>query len=220
MKLFALAVVLVSSSAVAAPDTKACDKGNGKACIALGDRAAADKDDAGALGFYKQACALKVPRGCGAVASMVMFGLGTPADEAKGHELRDKACTMSDAPSCNDLGSDYADGEHGVSKNEAKAKTFYEKACTLKDGLGCFNLGNVYRVGEGVKADIKKALPLFQKSCDLNSAKGCTELAIIYYEGTVVPKSMVKATFLLEKGCKLGSDVACKNVEQLKKGQP
>jgi uncharacterized protein len=211
---------VASGTAVAAPDPKACDKGNGKACVEVGERAFAAGDHAKALAAYKHACALKLPRGCGAVASMTLFGQGTPADERKGHELRGKACAMQDGPSCNDLGSDYAEGANGVSQDHAKAAVFYDKACFLKDGIGCFNVGNAYRIGEGVKTDLKRAMGLFQKACDLAAAKGCTELAILYYEGTAVEKSLPKAMFLLDKACKLGSDVACKNVELLKKQQP
>jgi len=87
-------------------------------------------------------------------------------------------------------------------------------------GSAASNLGNVYRLGEGVKADVKLALDKFKKSCDLDAARGCTELAIIYHEGKAAPKDEAKAISLLEKACKLKSDAACKNLELLRGKKP
>lgn len=133
--------------------------------------------------------------------------------------VRQKACADGNAKTCNDLGSDWAEGKNGVSgKDLVKAKALYERACELKDGLGCFNLGNAYRLGEGVPVDEKQAVAKFTQACDMDEPKACTELGIIYYEGKAVPKDNARAITLLEKACKLGSAVACKNVSILKKG--
>jgi len=139
-------------------------------------------------------------------------------NEKKGRLLREKACDLKDGKSCNDLGTAWSEGKNGAPKPDfVKAKGFYEKACKLADGLGCFNLGNVYRVGEGVKKDVRLAFANFQKSCELDEAKGCTELGIMHYEGTGTPQDADKAIALLEKACKLGSQPACKNVEKIRK---
>jgi TPR repeat protein len=79
-----------------------------------------------------------------------------------------------------------------------------------------FNLGNAYRLGEGVKVDVTRALGHFERSFDLDSAKGCTELAVLYYEGKVVPKDVDRAITLLGKSCKLGNEVGCKKLQILR----
>lgn len=132
----------------------------------------------------------------------------------------EEGCAADIPVACNNLGSDWAEGQGGVpGKDFEKAKVYYEKACRLRSGVGCFNLGNVYRLGEAVDVDPKQAATYFEKSCDLGEAKGCTELGILYYEGKAFPRDRAKALSLLEKSCKLGSEVACKNVEVIKKSR-
>jgi len=202
-------------------DLKKCNKGNGKACLTVGQQYLDAKDADKALAFYLKACKAKVALGCGFAGTMTMLGEGTTKNLAKGRDLREKACKLGDGGSCNDLGTSWSEGKDGAPEvDHGKARAYYEKACKLKDGLGCFNLGNVYREGEGVKVDLKKAFPLFEQSCDLDQARGCTELAIMYYEGKAVARDHAKALELLGRGCKLGSDVACKNLEILKKQKP
>jgi len=220
----AIAIVCVLTGlAWAGPDPSAgelkqCSAGKGKVCLAIGQRYIDAKDEANAVTYYRKACKLNVALGCGFAGTMTMLGEGTKQDTAKGRELREKACRLSDGGSCNDLGTSWSEGKEGAPKvDHVKARGYYEKACKLKNGLGCFNLGNVYREGEGVKPDLKKAFPQFKKSCDLGEARGCTELAIMHFEGKVVPKDKAKALELLDKACKLGSEVACKNLEIIKK---
>jgi uncharacterized protein len=202
-----------------------CEARKGQSCLFAGVRYLngfdVPKDLARALSFYLKACRLKVARGCGFAGSiLVIGGVGVAVDVKKGHALREQACTLGDAPSCNDLGSDWADGKRGAtSRDYGKAKRYYGKACHLKDGLGCFNLGNVYRLGEGVKVDLKLAIQHFARSCELDAAKGCTELAIIYFEGKAAPRNVERAMSLLEKACKLGSEVGCKNLKILRSRQ-
>jgi TPR repeat protein len=128
---------------------------------------------------------------------------------------------LNESRSCNNLGTAWSEGKHGAaSVDHGKARAFYDRACKLDNGLGCFNLGNVYRLGEGVKVDLKLAFDSFKKSCDLDQAKGCTELAILYYEGKAVKKDVKKTVSLLEKGCRLGSQPACKNLDILNSAEP
>lgn len=218
----AAAAALASSVALADPPTKAdldaCAAGKGSVCLDAGERFLNDaKDEAKALEYYLKACTLKVGKGCGYAGTMTVLGQGTSADAKAGRTLREKACGLDDGSSCNDLGVSWSEGKDGADGIDyVKAKGFYDKACKLKDGLGCFNLGNVFRVGEGVKIDLKVAFDNFKKSCDLDTAKGCTELAIMYYEGKNVAKDKSKALELLDKACKLGSDVACQNAKAVR----
>jgi TPR repeat protein len=186
----ALLVLTATARADEAADVKACNAGKAQVCFELAE---AYLDGTG----------------------------GIAKNPAKGFTYLEKACKLNERRACNNLGTSWSEGKNGApSVDHAKARAFYEKACKLKNGLGCFNLGNVYRIGEGVKADLKLAFDGFKKSCDLDEAKGCTELAILYYEGKAVKKDVPMAITLLEKGCKLGSQTACKNLDILKGQKP
>jgi len=195
-----------------------CLARKGHACLELGVRylngRGVEKDSKRALSYYHEGCLHGSGEACGYAGTMVLDA----GNAKKSRRLREKACTLSHAASCNDLGSAWAEGKNGAEKvDQGKARSYYERACKLKDGLGCFNLGNAHRLGEGVARDPKRALELFQTSCDLRTAKGCTELAILHFEGKVTPKNVALAISLFEKACKLGSPVACKNLEILRK---
>jgi TPR repeat protein len=115
-------------------------------------------------------------------------------------------------------GTSWSEGNQGASAvDHAKAKTLYDKACKLKNGLGCFNLANVFRLGEGIKPDLKQAFTYFGKACGFGAVKGCTELGVMYYEGKAVKKDVQRAIDLFEIACKGGSEAACKNHELLTK---
>jgi uncharacterized protein len=198
----------------------ACKAGKGQACLDAGVRTingkGTPKDPAKALELYQKACTLKVGKACGYASNMLLTADGA-RDEKKSRTLRERGCALDDSASCNNLGSAWADGKDGVDRRDfAKARSYWERACKLRDGLGCFNIGNAYRLGEGVKVDMKRALALFQQACDLGEAKGCTELAILHYEGKAVPKNVPKALELLGKACSLGSQIGCKNLQLLK----
>ena len=219
-----ITAVLVAMTGVAmagdptAAEIKQCDGGKGKVCLDIGQRYINAKDEAKALPFYVKACKANVALGCGYAGTMTLLGQGTTADVPKGRALREKACTLNDGGSCNDLGTSWSEGKEGApSVDHNKARGYYEKACKLGDGLGCFNLGNIFREGEGTKPDLKKAFDFFKKSCDLSQARGCTELGIMYFEGKAITKDKEKSIEMLEKACKLGSQVACKNVEIIRK---
>jgi TPR repeat protein len=201
-----------------AADTKACNAGNGGKCEEIAERYhmgfEGAKDPKKAEELRKQ---LDKADATAEQKKDALQQLDKIVDKKKAFEFLTKACDLKAARACNNLGTAWSEGKDGATKvDHAKAGALYKKACELKHGLGCFNLGNVYRLGEGVKIDLKVALENFHTSCEMSEAKGCTEEAIMYYEGKATKKDVPKAKELLDKACKLGSQTACKNAELLK----
>lgn len=210
--------VLLVSRAFAAPPTQkqltACDKGNGKTCVDIGD-AYYDDDEAKARTFYEKACKLKVWHGCDE-AGKLLSKSSDPADVTRGRALRESACTANDGPACNDLGLTWSNGTEGAgAKDDTKARTYYDKACKLKDGLGCFNLGLVYERGEGVPVDLPRAHKELEKACGMDTGEACSELGVLYFKGTGVPADNGKSRKYLTKACKLGIKNGCDNLKVL-----
>jgi len=66
------------------------------------------------------------------------------------------ACDLHYAPSCNGVGTMYAQGR-GVTKDEVEAIRWYRMACASDSTTGCEHLANAYEDGRGVAKDAEAA---------------------------------------------------------------
>ncbi|MBI3544800.1 MAG: hypothetical protein HY075_16130 [Deltaproteobacteria bacterium] len=114
-------------------------------CHTTGLGFAKDRANDTAARFFGKACELGLGKSCEALA----FLSPTPKQAA---ELHAKACALSDAGGCNQLGLAHLTG-NGVEASPVKANEAFEKACSLQNGEACMILaartGKAEYLGKG-----------------------------------------------------------------------
>jgi TPR repeat protein len=126
-----------------AEQAKACDAGDYGLCMTIGNlyELGPQKDLPRALAVYKLGCDGGDKGACMNVGRMLLDGVGTAADVAKGTSILTNACEeMKNAEACYLLGERYDKGP-GVEKDPGKAKDFYGKACDNHFTNGCQKAG-------------------------------------------------------------------------------
>ena len=83
-----------------------------------------------------------------------------------------RACKLSHAGACNDLGWVYDHGFGTVSADGDKAKELFGKACDLGSSLGCLNRGRVVK-----KSNTGDAAKFMHRACSAGHSAACEELA-------------------------------------------
>ncbi|HEU5059331.1 MAG TPA: tetratricopeptide repeat protein, partial [Kofleriaceae bacterium] len=77
---------------------EACQRGDGKACVALGhlvlERGKGRRAERRAFAIYRKACDMSQAFGCLALARMFQEGRGVPPDRRRADHLRGRACSM------------------------------------------------------------------------------------------------------------------------------
>ena len=114
---------------------KACDKGEGAACTALGEMKfqglGVAKDAKGAQPVLEKACELGDFAGCNDVG-LVLVG----TDPTGAMKYFEKACNSSSQLGCLGLGQIYRGGR-GVPKDEKRGRELIKKACDGNVGAAC-----------------------------------------------------------------------------------
>ncbi|MFT3775649.1 MAG: tetratricopeptide repeat protein [Minicystis sp.] len=118
--------------AALAPQQSACDGGDRRACVTLGEalyngRGVAP-DPARALPLFRKACDAGEPTGCVDLGWAHASGTGVDRDGAAAATLFAKACGGSVIVGCVGLGVLHRDG-NGVPKDSARAAALFKKAC-------------------------------------------------------------------------------------------
>ena len=80
--------------------------------------------------------------GCRLYGSVLMNGIGGPADPATALLTNLRGCDLEDAIACNNAGVAYMDGV-GVAQSYDLARPLLTKACELGEQTGCTNLHNL-----------------------------------------------------------------------------
>ena len=91
------------------------------------------------------------------------------------------------------VGSMYAKGAEGFTKNAVRAAYWYRKAAEQGHADAQFSLGFMYVNGEGVPEDDTQALTWFRKAAEQGDATAQALLGGMYFEGEGVPKDDVQA---------------------------
>jgi len=73
----------------------------------------------------------------------------SPAEDGPALERFRKACTAGYAPSCNGVGTMYAEGR-AVAKDEVEAVRWFRASCAKDAVTGCEHLSQAYETGHGV----------------------------------------------------------------------
>lgn len=85
-------------------------------------------------------------------AALDRYYAPSPENDVAALERFRKACDLGYAPSCNGIGTMYAQGR-GVPKDEVEAVRWYRMACASDSTTGCEHLANAYEAGRGVAKD-------------------------------------------------------------------
>lgn len=117
----------------------------------------------------------------------------------------DKECSQNKFESCLTLGSYYAEGINGVSKDMDKAETYFEKSCEHDILDGCL-LSISYLINHEMK-EKDKLLNFTKKACDLKDARSCHQYAVYHYRGEIVEKNMDIAKEYMKKAKELDPDL-------------
>lgn len=211
-----LAVLLTAAAPCSDVDATgcaaACDAGDAKACLTLGNalvdgKAGLSGDGEGAVTAWDKGCTAGSGEACNA-AAMVMFGKvgrGTKADTERAQAWSLKGCALQFPQSCANAGA--AMIEH---KQAVEGVTLTLKACELKLAVACETLASFFDEGlNGVANDPAQARTLREKACTFGGANACLTLGLAYDQGAGVTADKKKAHALYEKGCALDSGEAC-----------
>lgn len=119
---------------------------------------------------------------CHAAALDAYYSPRSPTTDRAAFERFKKACDAGYAPSCNGLGTLYAQGR-GTAKDEARAAQLYRDACEAGASTACQHLEQALRSGEGVARDPAaadrakaRASCVFEKNLARRSIAACPAL--------------------------------------------
>ncbi len=123
-------------------------------------------------------------------------------------------CDRGQAESCNRLGTMYAAGGGGLSKDVVKATQLYQRACEAGAASGCHNLALAYETGAGgVARDAAKAVGLFRRACDAGLPDSCSSLGVRHHNGGGgLARDVTKAVPLFRRACDGGNADGCSNL--------
>ena len=118
--------------AALAAQQKACDGGDNRACVMLGEALynarGVDQDSARAVSLFRKACDAGEPTGCVDLGWAYASGKGVPRDGAAAATQFGKACSATTAAGCLGLGVLHRDGA-GVPRDPARAAELFKQAC-------------------------------------------------------------------------------------------
>lgn len=119
-------------------------------------------------------------------------------------EKMEEACSNGNLQECVNVGL--------FLQNDGKYEEAIERfidGCHNELSSGCNNLGRTYKLGIGVKKDIKKHLYYYQKGCEYGSKNSCYMLGSYYEKGEFYAKNYKKAYDFYLMACNLGTIDAC-----------
>lgn len=193
----------------------ACDRGSGRACSGIGQRARKARDWQTAYKYFERGCGLGYSRGCyyGGYALLKL-----EKDDSKALSLMNRACTGGDQRGCLAVGSMIAQGTGG--KKDMALGTSYVKyalnalqaECDQKKSESCEVIGDFYN---GRYARIApqgdKAIDYYGLACMGGQGDACWEAGVIFEGGLGgAKKDPAKAKNAFEKACAAGFEDACK----------
>jgi uncharacterized protein len=200
---------------------QACDKGELRACMLLGNLwetglgvpkaniKNAEKLFARACnGDYSQAC-----RSQGVLYVYSFPGWSRP-DYVRAAALFRKACDGNGQDGCYSLGDmyekGYYPGDEGYEKNEQKAVALYREACDRHSRYGCLWLAKQYQSGGGIEHSDAAASGYFKKACDLDGAFGCLDYVdLTLHGGKDLGANPKAARDFLDSGCRNSRSWGC-----------
>ena len=102
------------------------------------------------------------------------------------------------------LGSYYAEGVSGLSKDLKKSFSLYQRAADQGHPEAMFRLAQCYVNGIGTKKDLKVALDWYRKAAEKNHGNALFELGGYYLTGNMVEQNLTTAYDCYEKAVQAG----------------
>jgi hypothetical protein len=155
---------------------KACDLNHGRACFNLAWMLTRGE---GRLGNPARAVPL-LERACNAGEGQACSSLGhIHADGRRGYRRNEDLARQYFARACKQgderVGCYYLARiqEAGSRPDPAQAVRFYLRSCNAAGGMACRRAAGLYERGEGVPADLTRALELYRNACEHGDDDGC-----------------------------------------------
>lgn len=145
-------------------------------------------------------------------ASMLLRGMGTPADEGRAAQLFARLAKMGQAQSQFILAGLYADGK-GVKASYKRAMDLYKQAAEQGVAAAYNPIGVFFRDGQGgIPQDYAQALHYFQKGADLGDPLALVSLAHMYTHGKGVDVDHTRAFELHKQAAEHDVPIAIYNL--------
>jgi TPR repeat protein len=184
---------------------RACDSGDGKRCLELGNyHNEYNPEPKPGIRAYERACALKQPEGCyRAGLFWKVDHMRMKADPRKAAKFLNRACNDAVHEACTTLAEIYRDGQSVIGRDLSRARKLYRQGCDGGSAVGCEALAFIE------KANAHESSILYQRACDLGLATACVSLAEYYFVGYGVQTAADRGQRLLEVACGRNEPKAC-----------
>jgi len=145
-----------------------------------------------------------LPEAWAELGACYLAGLGVEPDEAKAHDLLEKAALKNEANAQMNL---YILMRDKAQTGEEKKDALYWLNQAVENNVpsALFETGTLYYHGLVHEQDLKKAFEYFSKAADAGSAEGFSMLGTMYHLGQGVNHDLKKAAEFFEKAAELGS---------------
>lgn len=191
----------------------ACENGDLRPCVWLGNDAWGADDKQAAAEWYRKACDAGDSISCGVFGRMILKGEANLAqDQAGGIALLQKSCDGNAGNGCFELGFSYSQAR-GVSRDNDRATDLYAKSCSLGYMNGCSSLGVMYMDGRGVTANGAYSKWLLNYACDGGFGSACRNMGNAYRDGLQgYELDDERARWAYRRGCELEHEGACESL--------
>ncbi len=157
---------------------QACEAGVAEGCLEAGYLVRFETDENPAA-WFKKACDLDDPAGCGEYAEYLLYGSGDANSHARGIELLKRACEMGAVESCNILGvREVADGS-------GDGTGWFRRGCGKGDVEmspgACYNLAMV----RPQDPDAKR-VGLFERACGAGLDEACMMATALLWKSSPI----------------------------------
>ncbi len=201
--LFVLMMVSMSLSAtINELNERACNNGNGDACIKSAmDYIFTNNDYVTSTELFQKSCVYGNAEGCRWYGDRLNKGIGVKKDYAKAAKFYKKSCDGGDTAGCRALSFLYRDGK-GVPKNSKirislLTKGCYENGDLLTIMISCDILGNIY-LANGME---EKSVKTFKRACKFGVKDACANLSVQYFIGKGVNQNYKEAHKYAKQSC-------------------
>jgi TPR repeat protein len=129
-----------------------------------------------------------------------------------------QACDDGDVAACAVAIRWLGDPSHKTAEDDGdmRSRLENESSCWLGQPDPCFQVGRLFKMGgEGVSADLGRALAAFARGCDLGERISCNELGDALEYGDGVARDLERAATLFDRSCRLGAPIGCANLGYL-----
>lgn len=165
--------------------------------------------------LFETACNGGLIAACHSLAKAYVWGHGVDADNPRGLDLMDKACTSGAGAACRDLAN--------LTLDPARGQHYRIAACRLHDPIGCDMVALMLEHGSAAEIgwDGPPAVPdLYRFACDGGDGQACRSLGEHYEQGEGIAMDDALAASYYRKGCDAGDAIGCTRYgENLRDGQ-